>query len=73
MTAWVHRALHWRLASYRYALERLVISVPSRLAVEAERALKRFEAIVRRRIRRWRAAPARSLPCRSRPLPIVTK
>jgi len=38
--------LHWRLASYRYALERLMISVPSQLAVETERALKRFEAIV---------------------------
>ena len=46
VTAWVHRALHWRLGSYRYALERLVISVPSPLAVEAERALKRFHAIV---------------------------
>lgn len=46
VTAWVHRALHWRLASYRYALERLVISVPSALAVEAERALTRFQAIV---------------------------
>ena len=46
VTAWVHRALHWRLASYRYALERLVISVPSSLAVEAERALTRFQAIV---------------------------
>jgi hypothetical protein len=46
VTAWVHRALHWRLGSYRYALERLVISVPSSLAVEAERALKRFHAIV---------------------------
>jgi hypothetical protein len=46
VTAWVHRALHWRLASYRNALERLVISVPSQLAVETERALKRFEAIV---------------------------
>ena len=46
VTAWVHRALHWRLASYRYALERLVIAVPSLLAVETERALKRFEAIV---------------------------
>ena len=46
VTAWVHRALHWRLASYRYALERLVISVPSPLAVEAERALARFAAIV---------------------------
>jgi len=46
VTAWVHRALHWRLASYRYALERLVIAVPSVLAVEAERALTRFSAIV---------------------------
>ena len=46
VTAWVHRALHWRLASYRYALERLVITVPSVLAVQAERALTRLEAIV---------------------------
>jgi len=46
VTAWVHRALHWRLASYRYALGRLVMSVPSVRAVEAERALARFEAIV---------------------------
>src|ERR1043166_1733991 len=45
VTAWVHRALHWRLASYRYALERLVVAVPSGRAVEAERGLKRFEAI----------------------------
>ena len=46
VTAWVHRALHWRLASYRYALERLVIAIPSARAVEAERALTRFQAIV---------------------------
>jgi hypothetical protein len=46
VTAWVHRALHWRLASYRYALERLVITMPSALAVEAERALMRFQAAV---------------------------
>ncbi|HKS65538.1 MAG TPA: hypothetical protein VJT13_27785 [Xanthobacteraceae bacterium] len=46
VTAWVQRALHWRLASYRYALERFVIAVPSGLAVEAERALARFERIV---------------------------
>jgi hypothetical protein len=46
VSAWVHRALHWRLASYRYALERLVIAVPSVLAVEAERALTRFQLIV---------------------------
>jgi hypothetical protein len=46
IAAWVQRALHWRLASYRYALERLVISVPSGQAVEAERALVRFGQIV---------------------------
>ena len=46
VTGWVHRALHWRLASYRYALERLVIAVPSGRAVEAERGLARFQAIV---------------------------
>lgn len=46
VTAWVQRALHWRLASYRYALERFVIAVPSGLAVGAERALARFERIV---------------------------
>ncbi len=48
VTGWVHRALHWRLASYRYALERLVIAVPSGRAVEAERALMRFQDIVLR-------------------------
>ena len=46
ITAWVQRALYWRLASYRYALERFVIAVPSGLAVEAEHALGRFERIV---------------------------
>ena len=45
VTAWVQRALHWRIASYRYALERLVIQLPSGLAIEAERALTRFEAV----------------------------
>jgi hypothetical protein len=46
VAGWVHRALHWRLASYRYALERLVIAVPSGRAVETERALARFEAVI---------------------------
>jgi hypothetical protein len=46
ITAWVQRALHWRLASYRFALERLVIAVPSGLAVEAERRLIRFKEAV---------------------------
>ena len=71
--------LHWRLASYRYALERLVIAVPSPLAVEAERALKRFAsdrrcggcpagAMRRRRIRG--AGRRRGRSSRSRPAPL---
>ncbi len=36
---WVHQSLMERTYAYRYALERLVISSPSRLAAEAERQL----------------------------------
>jgi hypothetical protein len=46
VVAWVQDALHEHLVSYRYALERLVINVPSRLAVDAERSLKHFDAKV---------------------------
>jgi hypothetical protein len=46
ITAWVQRALHWRLESYRYALERFAIAVPSVRAVDAERALLRFRDAV---------------------------
>jgi len=46
ITAWVQRALHWRLASYRYALERFAIVIPSVQAVEAERRLNFFREAV---------------------------
>jgi hypothetical protein len=46
VTAWVQDSLHDRLRSYRYALERLVIKVPSTLAIAAEQSLKRFAAQV---------------------------
>jgi hypothetical protein len=46
ITAWVRRALFDRVASYRYALERLVIAVPSALAIEAERTLVKFAKYV---------------------------
>ena len=39
IVAWVCRALKERVASYRYALERLVIAVPSSSAAEADRAI----------------------------------
>jgi hypothetical protein len=39
IVAWVCRALKQRTVSYRFALERLVITVPSPAAVEAERMI----------------------------------
>jgi hypothetical protein len=45
-TAWVRQAMFDRIASYRYALERLVIAVPSKLAIDAERALVKFTSRV---------------------------
>jgi hypothetical protein len=74
VTAWVHRALHWRLASYRYALERLVLGVPSLRAVEAERALTRFQAIVLQADEPLaRCAGAEFVPQAVAAAPIVTK
>jgi hypothetical protein len=40
---WVQRSLDERCASYRYALERLVIAEPSTTSVEAERVLKQLQ------------------------------
>ena len=42
VAGWVAHSLHLRVASYRYALERLVITYPSPLAVEAEQTLNRL-------------------------------
>jgi hypothetical protein len=71
VTLWVRDALHQRVASYRYALERFVIAVPSPRAIEAERTLKRFETVVL-------AADAPLTRCTGGaiaavPMPIVTK
>ncbi len=52
---WVHQSLMERTYAYRYALERLVISSPSRQAAEAERQLN----LMRMRISRGDAGPAR--------------
>jgi hypothetical protein len=41
---WVCRSLHERAGSYRFALERLVISTPSPNAAEAERSLTLLQA-----------------------------
>jgi len=39
VSAWVQRALHWRLESYRYALERFVIAIPSATADQIGRVV----------------------------------
>jgi hypothetical protein len=39
IVGWVQRSLAERVAAYRFALERLIIVVPSPLAVEAERSI----------------------------------
>jgi hypothetical protein len=41
---WVQRSLVDRAAAYRFALERLVIAVPSPMAVEVERSLALLQA-----------------------------
>jgi hypothetical protein len=39
VVGWVQRSLNDRVASYRFALERLVIAVPSPMAVEVDRSI----------------------------------
>ena len=70
VTAWVHHRRRRRVASYRYALERLVIAVPSprgRGGAGAD-ALAGDRASGRSALR---AARARNSP--SRPRPLITK
>lgn len=69
---WVRDALGQRVDSYRYALEHLVIAVPSRLAIEAERTLRRFEkAVIAADLPLSRCAGAEAAV--AAPLPIVAK
>jgi hypothetical protein len=41
---WVQRSLADRMASYRFALERLIVVVPSPMAIEVERSLSLLQA-----------------------------
>ena len=40
IVGWVQRSLVERAAAYQFALERLMVAVPSPLAVEGERSIK---------------------------------
>jgi hypothetical protein len=67
---WVCRSLKERAASYRYALERIVISTPSSNAVEAERSL----TLLQRRTAGYCADASAIVPAAVVPAPaIVTK
>ncbi len=46
IVSWVRSKLHQRAASYRFALERLVIIVPSQQAVDTERALNHLNTVI---------------------------
>ena len=48
IVAWVRESLARRVASYRYALERLVIATPSAQAVDVERAINQLQAAIAR-------------------------
>lgn len=78
VTAWVAEMLDNRHASYRYALERLVIAVPSPRAVDAERAIEQFRSAVaqaRGYLARCGADPGGVpvAPARAHPVGIVSK
>jgi hypothetical protein len=67
---WVHRCLIQRAASYRFALERLVISTPSVAAVEVERSLTLLKA----RLAQYRIVPAPAVAVvQPSAAPLVTK
>jgi hypothetical protein len=73
---WVERASYERAWSYHYAVERLVVAVPSPLAAEAERTVQRFEAQlpgIRPQLAKCVAPPAAA--CRGCPAqpPVVAK
>jgi hypothetical protein len=69
---WVCRSLDERVAAYRFALERLVIEVPSGAAAEAERSL----TLLKTRITQYcRLAPAhvrRDIAVTRQPVPLPT-
>lgn len=46
MIAWVRVSFEERLLAYRYALDRLVLETPDRASVEAEAAIRAFEAVL---------------------------
>lgn len=47
LAAWVRERLRYRLASYRYALDNLVVELPSAESIHAERAILALEAELR--------------------------
>jgi hypothetical protein len=47
IVAWVQHSLRQRAKCYRFVLERLVLALPSPMAVEAERVLQQLEIVIK--------------------------
>lgn len=59
IVSWVSRSLSERVAAYRYALERMVIEIPSDQAVECERSLAFLKQKIAAYRRPWPPSPPR--------------
>jgi hypothetical protein len=66
---WVHKCLVERVASYRFAMERIVISTPDMAAVEVERSL----TLLRARLAQYRIIPPPAVAVAAPAVPLVTK
>lgn len=60
---WVQQCIHQRIASYRWALERLVLTAPDPMAVEGERVLAQLSA-------RGAAMPLQATPVAGQPIAV---
>ncbi|TAK49728.1 MAG: hypothetical protein EPO23_00375 [Xanthobacteraceae bacterium] len=60
---WVQQCIHQRIASYRWAMERLVLTAPDPMAVEAERVLALLSA-------RAAGAPLQATPMAGQPVAV---
>jgi hypothetical protein len=66
---WVHKCLMERVAAYRFAMERIVISTPSIAAVEVERSL----TLLKTRLAQYRIIAPSAVAVAQPAPPLVTK
>jgi hypothetical protein len=71
VVGWVQRSLVERVASYRFALERLIVAVPSPLAIEVERSIALLQARIAENV--VVPTPDLGVPVAAAPIPIPRK